>query len=59
MINHDIAHCEGVACDLRDLCKRYVAHKEIKDKKFKGYFSYIVPQESGRNCESFWRHHEE
>lgn len=30
-MNHDITHCEGKSCPLKETCYRYAAYKEIYD----------------------------
>lgn len=55
-MNHDIAHCRGERCELREMCHRYKAHEDLKNIEDKlPYYPYVEPQRSGNDCESFWR----
>jgi len=31
---HDITHCKGEGCELRDTCERYLAHLMLQDKDY-------------------------
>lgn len=45
---HDITHCGGLCCQLREHCLRYLAYQEIKDVEGAYYSVFnIVPK--GRN----------
>lgn len=37
LMNHDIAHCDGVGCDekMRETCKRFLAHIDAERRKLK------------------------
>lgn len=31
---HDITHCKGICCTIRDNCYRYQAHLEVESGKY-------------------------
>lgn len=33
-MRHDIAHCKGIGCPIKDNCFRYKAHLEVEQGKF-------------------------
>lgn len=43
-MQHDISHCKGGECPLKDTCYRYLAYKELKENpgKFGTYHSYFI-----------------
>lgn len=58
-MSHDICHCEGVNCDLKEICKRYLAHLEVSGREdHKQKYAYMEPANVGKYCEAFWRDHE-
>lgn len=56
-MNHDISHCKGGKCPLKDTCYRYLAYKELKENpgKFGQYHSFFIttPFNNGR-CRNYW-----
>lgn len=56
-MNKDICHCEGVNCELKELCVRYIAH--TKRDSDDSHLQYAKPRHVGKYCELFWRNHEE
>lgn len=41
---HDIAHCQGNGCPIRETCFRYQAHLEVQEGKADGtLFTYFKP----------------
>lgn len=48
-MTHDITHCEGVGCQIKDDCIRYKAHIEVEQGKYKSMrVSYFI---DGYICE--------
>lgn len=52
-MNHDITHCKGIGCPVKDDCFRYKAHLEVESGKYEsmmityyadGYLCEIVKQ---------------
>jgi hypothetical protein len=43
-MQHDISHCKGGECPLKDTCYRYLAYKELKENpgKYGQYHSYFI-----------------
>ena len=39
-MNHDITHCRGIGCPIKEECFRYEAHLEVENGKYK---SYMIP----------------
>lgn len=56
-MSHDLCHCEGVDCPLKTICKRYIAHLDAKRNNIVA--NYMVPQNVGNKCESFYRYYHE
>ena len=56
-MNHDISHCKGGECPLKDTYYRYLAYKELKENpgKFGQYHSFFIttPFSNGR-CRNYW-----
>lgn len=56
-MNHDISHCRGGECPLKDTCYRYLAYYELKENpgKFGQYHSFFIttPFNNGR-CRNYW-----
>ena len=41
-MNHDIIHCDGLECPLRDTCMRYMAYLDLKENEYNGLYDYYV-----------------
>ena len=41
-MNHDIIHCDGIECPLRDKCQRYKAHLDLKENQYNGLYDYLI-----------------
>lgn len=54
-MNHDISHCMGNDCTLKELCYRYKAHVELVENKVLQYAYYIIPDSKGDDCNAFWK----
>lgn len=52
-MNHDIAHCTGLGCPLRNTCYRYKAHLEAEELSLL-YLTYIVIEKTGKDCRAYW-----
>lgn len=50
---HDIAHCTGLGCSLRETCHRYKAHLEAQ-KLCIPYLTYLVIEKTGKECGGYW-----
>lgn len=61
-IQHDISHCRGGECPLKETCYRYLMHKDLQDNpgKYGKYHSYFVttPFNYGK-CKHHWPVEEE
>lgn len=45
-MNHDIAHCKGFKCQLRNSCLRYAAHRDLlshRNHRLRDRVGYIPP----------------
>ena len=51
-MNHDITHCEGKYCPLKETCYRYAAYKELDDTETHAWVFKLIPYESGE-CEFY------
>lgn len=40
-MNHDITHCNGKNCPLRNKCLRYLAFVELKKNEIPGVFPFF------------------
>lgn len=50
---HDIAHCEGGGCPLKDKCYRFLAHQEAVERHLK-YMTYITtPPHVEDKCDAY------
>ena len=56
-IQHDISHCRGGECPLRETCYRYKMHQDLlaNPGKYGKYHSYFVttPHNYGK-CKHYW-----
>lgn len=56
-IQHDISHCRGGDCPLKETCFRYLMHKHLLDNpgKYGQYHSYFIttPHSYGK-CKQYW-----
>lgn len=56
-IQHDISHCRGGDCPLKETCFRYIMHKHLLDNpgKYGMYHSYFIttPHSYGK-CKHYW-----
>lgn len=50
-MNHDISHCTGTGCQVKESCIRFLAHQELQGMEINPY-SYIDPAvwRVGRRC---------
>ena len=57
-MQHDISHCKGGDCPLKETCYRYIAHRDIVDNpgKYGQYHSYFIttPHNYGK-CKHYWK----
>ena len=51
-MNHDITHCEGKYCPLKETCYRYAAYKELDSTETHAWVFKLIPYESGE-CEFY------
>ena len=57
-MNHDMTHCSGYYCPLRDDCLRYKAHKELENLGIKTYFYYYCDPNynpTTKTCKNLWK----
>lgn len=61
-MQHDITHCKGGDCPLKETCYRYIAHLDLKENpgKYGLYHSYLItePHNYGK-CKMYLKHEEE
>jgi len=53
-MNHDILHCDGLNCKLRDNCHRYLAHLEVQ-KIHALHISYDYIVSNTKKCKNLWK----
>ena len=41
-MNHDIVHCDGIECPLKERCVRYKAHLDLKENEYNGLYDYYI-----------------
>ena len=41
-MNHDIVHCDGIECPLKERCVRYKAHLDLKENQYNGLYDYLI-----------------
>ena len=41
-MDHDLIHCDGLDCPLRENCMRYKAHLDLKENEYNGLYDYYV-----------------
>ena len=55
---HDISHCDGKYCKMREKCRRYLAHLDIIKKGVDFYYTYVIIEEKDINstgsCDMYW-----
>lgn len=51
-MNHDITHCEGKYCPLKETCYRYMAYLELKDIDINALMFIKPPHKDGK-CEFY------
>ena len=52
-MNHDLIHCDGLECPLKEKCVRYKAHLELKGKRnvyFHEYFAFSPYNSKTKQC---------
>ena len=49
---HDITHCEGDSCSLKETCYRYMAYLELKDIDINALMFIKPPPKDGK-CEFY------
>ena len=57
-MNHDILHCDGLNCKLRDNFHRYLAHLEVqKIHALHISYDYIVSKYNSntKKCKNLWK----
>lgn len=42
-MSHDITHCAGNGCPIKNTCFRFEAHLDLQARRLPGHFSYYVP----------------
>lgn len=58
-MNHDITHCKGMQCTLKKNCYRYLAYRELierKEVRLASLFSKLPYKDN--QCEYFITHYE-
>ena len=53
-MNHDITHCRGNDCPIKEQCYRYLAYKDINKPML---ISVTAPIYKNGSCELFWDIH--
>ena len=56
-IQHDISHCRGGNCPLKESCYRYKMHQNLLENpgKWGNYHSYLIsPPYNYGKCKHFW-----
>lgn len=53
-MNHDITHCRGNDCPIKEQCYRYLAYKDINEPML---ISVTAPIYKNGSCELFWDIH--
>lgn len=48
-MTHDIDHCQGAGLEMCKSCKRYLAHKEVQEGKYKYPVYYLEPNPDIKN----------
>ena len=51
-MNHDLIHCDGLDCPLRENCMRYKAHLDLKENQYNGLYDYYVINPYDRKTKS-------
>ena len=54
-MNHDIIHCDGIECPLKERCVRYKVHLDLKENEYNGLYDYYIINPYGmvkRECPS-------
>lgn len=50
-MNHDLDHCRGLDCSIREHCLRYLAHLDAEEKGMTVY--YNDKKDDGGHCDEF------
>lgn len=57
--SHDISHCDGRYCKIKESCKRYLAHLDLIETGRNDYYTYVIISEKDINsnggCDIFWK----
>ena len=51
-MNHDLDHCRGIGCNIRDHCLRYLAHLEAIQDEME-YVYYTNSKYENSHCDNF------
>lgn len=43
--SHDISHCDGRYCKIKESCKRYLAHLDLIETGKNDYYTYVIISE--------------
>lgn len=57
-MTHDIDHCQGAGLEMCESCKRYLAHKEVREGKYKYPVYYLEPNPDIKNNKC-WYYYEQ
>ena len=56
-MNHDITHCRGIDCPVKDTCYRYIAYQEAVKNDLE-YISVLIQNkeeiEKESKCQIYW-----
>ena len=56
-MDHDITHCRGIDCPVKDTCYRYIAYQDAVKNDI-GYISILIPNkeeiEKEGKCHIYW-----
>lgn len=57
--SHDISHCNGRYCKMKESCKRYLAHLDLIDRNMNSHYTYIIinPDHIDKDgkCDCYWK----
>lgn len=60
-MDHDITHCEGINCPVKETCYRYLAYQEAVNTDL-SYITVLIQDEKNKEqlqakgkCDMYWR----
>ena len=52
-LGHDYAHCDGLGCNVKENCIRYLLHKDAVKMGY-NYLTYVIPDVKDGRCNAYW-----